>query len=291
MQILGIGVATLDIIDSLSDFPREDSEQRAEARWNRRGGNAANTLVVLKQLGHSCSWAGTLAEDAAAVQIVADLQAHEIDLHWARRHPGSSSPVSHILQNRRTASRTIIHYRDLPEYELEDFRFIDLSPFDWLHFEGRHVDACEGMMLLARQVRPQLPLSLEVEKPRIGIERCMPQADLVIFSRAYAVAMGFDTAPALFAHVRSLGVEGRLVAAWGEEGGWLQEAGADPLHLPARPPAKLIDTLAAGDVFNAGLIHALLMGESGPRALALAIELAGRKCGQQGIEGLVGLDV
>ena len=61
MQVLGVGVATLDVIDSLEIFPREDSEQRALDRYQRRGGNAANTLAVLSQLGHDCSWAGTLA--------------------------------------------------------------------------------------------------------------------------------------------------------------------------------------------------------------------------------------
>jgi ketohexokinase len=49
----------------------------------------------------------------------------------------------------------------------------------------------------------------------------------------------------------------------------------------------LVDTLGAGDVFNAGLIHALLEGEDPRRALALAVELAGRKCGRQGLDGLL----
>jgi ketohexokinase len=287
MRILGVGVATLDIIDSLQEYPAEDSEQRALARWSCRGGNVANTLVVLAQLGHTCSWAGTLAEDAAAGQIVADLQAHGIDLSWTRRHPGASSPVSHVLQSQRTASRTIVHHRDLPEFEMEDFSLIDLSPFDWLHFEGRHVEACERMMRLARNVRPDLPISLEVEKPRNGIERLIAHADVVIFSRTYANAMRCDSAPALFARTRASGVEGVFVAAWGEEGGWLDDGEADPLHLPARAPAELVDTLAAGDVFNAGLIDALLRRERPRQALARAIELAGRKCGQQGLDGLV----
>jgi ketohexokinase len=286
MQVLGVGVATLDIIDSVADYPREDSEQRALARYSRRGGNAANTLVVLSQLGHRCSWAGTLAGDAAAAEIVASLDAHAIDLRWARRYTEAVSPVSHILQSRRTASRTIVHFRDLPEFEADDFAKIDLSPYDWLHFEGRQVAACERMLQLARQRRPDLRLSLEIEKPRAGIDRLFTLADVLIFSRVYVESAGFTRADELFASLRARAVNGLLYVAWGEAGGWLDDGRHPVMHQPARPPAQLVDTLGAGDVFNAGLIHGLLQGERPAQALEWAIALAGRKCGQQGLEGL-----
>ena len=288
MRILGVGVATLDIIDSLADYPAEDTEQRALDRSSRLGGNAANTLVMLSQLGHDCSWAGTLADDAAAATIVRALEVHRIDLRWARRHAGTVSPVSHVLLSRRTASRTIVHYRDLPEFEAEAFSEIDLTPFDWLHFEGRHVPACQRMLQTARRHQPDLRISLEIEKPRAQIERLFPFADVLIFSRAYAHTVGYAGAEALFAAVRARGVTGLLYAAWGEEGGWLDDGRNPPLHLPAYKPPQLIDTLGAGDVFNAGLVHGLLQGEGPKQALQRAIELAGRKCGQSGIEGLAG---
>ena len=286
MQVLGVGVATLDVIDSLEAFPREDSEQRALDRSHRRGGNAANTLVVLSQLGHGCSWAGTLADDAAADQIVADLQSHSIGLRWARRHAAACSPVSHIIHSRASATRTIIHHRDLPEFEAEDFAVIDLGGFDWFHFEGRHVEACKRMLREVSQRRPGIGVSLEVEKARPGIERLFSLATVLIFSRAYAHAQGYATAPELFAAARAAGASGLLFAAWGEEGGWLDEGGTAPLHLPASAPAQLVDTLGAGDVFNAGLIDALGKGEAPSRALERANQLAGHKCGRQGLDGL-----
>jgi ketohexokinase len=286
MQVLGVGVATLDIIDSVTDYPQEDSEQRALARCSRLGGNAANSLVVLSQLGHRCSWAGTLAGDAAAAEIVASLDLHAVDLRWARRYAEAVSPISHILQSRRTASRTIVHFRDLPEFEVDDFAKIDLTPYDWLHFEGRHVAACEQMLRLARQRRPDLPLSLEVEKPRAGIDRLFTLADVLVFSRVYTESAGFTRPDELFASLRARAVDGLLYAAWGEAGGWLDDGRHAVMHQPARAPAQLVDTLGAGDVFNAGLIHGLLQGESPARALEWATALAARKCGQQGLEGL-----
>ena len=62
-RILGVGIATLDIINTVDGYPAEDSEVRAIHQRICRGGNATNTLVVLSQLGHRCAWAGVLADE------------------------------------------------------------------------------------------------------------------------------------------------------------------------------------------------------------------------------------
>jgi ketohexokinase len=49
----------------------------------------------------------------------------------------------------------------------------------------------------------------------------------------------------------------------------------------------LVDTLGAGDAFNAAIIDGLLAGLSLEPLLARATGLAGRKCGQRGYGGLV----
>ena len=51
-RILGIGIATLDVINIVDEYPREDDEIRANGQRIARGGNVTNTLVVLSQLGH-----------------------------------------------------------------------------------------------------------------------------------------------------------------------------------------------------------------------------------------------
>ena len=122
------------------------------------------------------------------------------------------------------------------------------------------------------------------------IDRLFPLADVLIFSRAYARAEGFSNAGELFAAARGAGAAGVLFAAWGEAGGWLDEGEGGQCHLPACPPAELVDTLGAGDVFNAGLIDALMKGGTPRQALQQANRLAGRKCGRQGFGGLDGED-
>ncbi|MEW8029289.1 MAG: PfkB family carbohydrate kinase [Candidatus Thiodiazotropha sp.] len=283
MRVLAVGGATLDIINSVATFPNEDDELRAIAQQQCRGGNATNTLVALSQLGHHCSWAGTLADDAASRFIKSDLQQNGVDTQWATIQPGGVTPTSHIITSQATGSRTIVHYRDLPEYQVEAFEKIELDNYDWIHFEGREVSAYEAMLRHARHAPYSASISLEIEKPRNGIERLVALADVVILAKAYASACGFRHAQDLFDSIRSRSESAVLFATWGEEGAWLQTADRDTLHAPAYHPPEVIDTLGAGDVFNAGVIDGLLAGSAPAAVLRKAVRLAGEKCGRRGL--------
>jgi len=144
--VLGIGNATLDIIHRVERYPGENEEVRCSSRILRRGGNTANTLVVLSQQGIACSWAGVLVDNADGRFIRKDLQDHGVDISPCRLFTDGSVPVSSVLISAETGSRTITHYRDLPEFGYADFAVIDLRPFDWLHFEGRNVAATRRML-------------------------------------------------------------------------------------------------------------------------------------------------
>jgi len=286
-RVLGIGIATLDIINTVETYPPEDSEVRAIEQRIRRGGNCTNTLVVLAQLGHACSWAGVLPPWADAARIDEDLDRHGVDTSRCHRVTQGTVPTSYVTLSRRNGSRSIVHYRDLPEYPFEAFSSLDLSPFDWLHFEGRNVDETRRMLLWARERRPETPRSVEIEKPRPGIEALFPLADVLLFSRTFARAGGFESPRALLDSVFARTRKAALICAWGDQGAAAVSAEGERCESPPFPPPRIVETLAAGDVFNAAVIHAILRGLPLPKVLSWACQLAGRKCGQQGVDGLI----
>jgi len=283
-RILVVGIATLDIINSVDGYPPEDAEVRALASELRRGGNAANTAVVLSQLGHACDWAGVLGDDRDGDFISADLTAFGVGLTHSQRINGGRTPTSYITVNQRNGSRTIIHYRDLPEYSAAHFETLDLQPYDWLHVEGRHCQETRTMLHYARQQRPELTISIEIEKPRPDIDILFDYADLLLFSRVFAEANGHADAKALLHSVRAQLAETDLVCAWGAAGAWLSSHDTtDCVHVPAVPPARVVDTLAAGDTFNAAVIAARCRGLPLSQAVAYGCRIAGYKCGIHGL--------
>ena len=283
-RILAIGIATLDIINSVSRYPDEDDEVRAVSQRLCRGGNATNTLVVLSQLGHTCHWGGVLADEPDANHIEADLLRHAINTDAVTRLSQGKVPTSYITHNLANGSRTIVHHRDLPEYRFAAFRDINLALFDWLHFEGRNVAETLQMLLWARTRYPALPISIEIEKERPDIQQLFAHANLLLFYKPFALGRGHHHATGLLDAMRPLAPQAALVCTWGAAGAWaIDHLGHEEYSTSIAPP-QVVDTLGAGDTFNAAMIDGQISGLSLAASLTAACHLAGRKCGHSGFD-------
>jgi ketohexokinase len=284
-RILCVGSAVLDFVFSVPHHPAEDEELRATSLRIEAGGNAANTARVLRGLGHDVTLAAVLADHPAGAPVEQGLQHAGVDLAPCRRVPGMP-PLSAILVSQPGGQRTIVHHRDTPEYGLDDFAQLDLSRWRWAHFEARPGPETVRMVRHASTFRPDLLISIEAEKIRPGIEVCFPMARLVLFSRGFVEASGFPRPEPFLREMRGRVPQTLLSATWGSEGAWAIEADGTLHHAAAASPPTVVDTLGAGDTFNAGMIGALASGRSLRESLEASCRLAGRKVGQVGLGGL-----
>jgi len=286
-RVLGLGVATLDIINSVDQYPLEDQKLRSNSRNRKRGGNAANTLVILSQLGYQCAFAGTLANAPDTNVIRKDFNKHNVDISHCPISISGSTPTSYITLSETNGSRTILHYRDLREFTNDDFLKIDLSGFDWIHFEGRVINETHQMLTQTKKTYPAIPVSLEVEKPRDNIESLFQFADTLFFSQSYAAHFGFNDAESFILQTHKKHISKELVCTWGHNDSVAINNKGKLTKCQTYPPEIIIDTIAAGDTFNAGFIDAKLRKLSLSEALESANKLAGKKCGQLGLDQLV----
>lgn len=280
-RILLVGTATLDLVFGLDYHPDADEEMRAQSLRICRGGNAANTAVVLSRLGHQAEFLGVLAEAPETAVIERDFVAHEVVFAHCPRLPGRP-PTSSIYLN--AGSRSIVHYRDLPELDAASLLAIDLAGYDWLHFEGRNVEVLSEMLASVRSRYPCLPISLELEKPRSGIEALFGQADLLLCSRGFAAHYGYEMSQDFLLWMSERSPRAIVVVAWGAGGAYGVTQDGAICHAPATELMQVVDALGAGDTFNGGMVDAIARGLQLDRALFSACSLAGRKCSIHGFD-------
>ncbi|XP_015201597.1 ketohexokinase isoform X4 [Lepisosteus oculatus] len=78
-----------------------------------------------------------------------------------------------------------------------------------------------------------------------------------------------------------------LICAWAEMGADGVGPEGTVVHSDAFAPEAIVDTLGAGDTFNASVIFSLSNGKSLQEALTFGCQIAGKKCGIHGYDGIV----
>ncbi|XP_021084891.1 ketohexokinase isoform X4 [Mesocricetus auratus] len=294
-QILCVGLVVLDIINVVDKYPEEDTDRRCLSQRWQRGGNASNSCTVLSLLGARCAFMGSLAPGHVADFVLDDLRRHSVDLQYAVLQTEGSIPTSTVIINEASGSRTILHaYRNLPDVSAKDFEKVDLTRFKWIHIEGRNASEQVKMLQRIQQYNSEQPLparirvSVEIEKPREELFQLFGYGEVVFVSKDVAKHLGFQSAAealrGLYGRVKK---GATLICAWAEEGADALGPDGQLLHSDAFSPPRVVDTLGAGDTFNASVIFSLSKGNSMQEALRFGCQVAGRKCGLQGFEGLV----
>uniref|UniRef100_A0A8C1XM35 Ketohexokinase n=1 Tax=Cyprinus carpio TaxID=7962 RepID=A0A8C1XM35_CYPCA len=294
-KILSIGLVCLDIINVVDKYPEEDTDTRCLSQRWQRGGNASNTCTVLSLLGAPCAFMGSLAPGPVADFILNDFQMYKIDISLLLEHAECSFPASVVISSVTTGSRTILHMnRNLPDVSVEDFSKVDLSHYKWIHWEGRNADEQVKMIERVREhnskqeEKNRITISVEIEKTREPLYQLFPLGDLVFVSKDVAQQFGFTSAAAaLKGFCGRLRKGATLICAWAEKGADAMGPDGVIIHSDAFPPEKLVDTLGAGDTFNASVIYNLSNGGSLQDALTFGCQIAGKKCGVHGYDGIL----
>ncbi|XP_051932078.1 ketohexokinase isoform X2 [Hippocampus zosterae] len=221
-------------------------------------------------------------------------QRFQVEVHSPLERAACVTPTSLVISSAATGSRTILHMNsNIPDVTFEDFSAVDLSTFKWIHWEGRNAD--EQLKMMAEVARynaaspPQhrIVVSVEIEKPREKLYQLFPHADVVFVSKDVARHLDFHTPQSALQGLRGrLRAGAVMICPWAEKGADAVDADGTLLHSDAFPPERLLDTLGAGDTFNAAVIHKLANGCRLQDALTFGCRVAGAKCGFHGYDGI-----
>ena len=280
-RVLLVGNCVLDQVWQLPYFPAQDEEMRAINCTRLIGGNACNSAQMLALLKNEVELVCSLAQDASSEWLLRELSTRGIGTRHCIQQPGYSTPESSIWLNSLNGSRTIAHHRNLPELGLESLQNIEPESYRWIHFEGRNIRVLKSYLATFRH--PNCLLSLEIEKDRPDIEKLLPYVHVAIVSNAYLRSRKISATECL-QYFRQINSALNVVCTLGADGLIALDDRGKLIEIAAQPVARVVDTIAAGDCFIAGLIHQMLQLEPFYAALDYAHKLAARKIQFQGIK-------
>ncbi|HLH88822.1 MAG TPA: PfkB family carbohydrate kinase [Xanthobacteraceae bacterium] len=279
LRILCTGIAVLDEIFRVDEFPPADGKAQASDYVAVGGGCAANAAIAIARLGGQASFAGPLGGPAghepAGDRILAGLAQDKVDCSGCVRLDGVASAISAIFVNAR-GERTIATYRD--------HRLDAVTPRD-PHALAAAADAVLAdnrfanfaLPICRAALRRGVPVVLDADKPVQPDNPLFAACSHVVFSgEGLRATMRTDD---LAAGLRRFGertnaflavTNGAAPVLWRDETDAIRE-------LPVFPIAA-VDTLAAGDVFHGAFTLALIEGCDAAAALRFAAAAAGLKC-------------
>lgn len=281
IEVLCIGHAAYDMILPLDAFPAENSKAEIAKSLESGGGPAANAAYLLSSWGIACAFAGVIGDDHYGQQITAEFKKVGTDMRLLDRSSDAPTPLSVILVNRATGSRTIVNRKtDRTSLQLGDTG-PDFQPRVLL-FDGHEPNAS----LEALERFGNATTILDAGSLRNGTEALTPRVEYLVASERFALQVtGLDDLASEDRQARGLMLleeqcHGTVVITLGEQG--LVYRGPNGLQRMDAYPVKAADTTAAGDIFHGAFAYGMVKAMSLEQTLRLATVAAGLSVRQPG---------
>lgn len=274
-----VGIAVLDMVFNVEDFPAREGKYYASRFSEIGGGVAANAAVAVARLGGTARFIGRVGADRFGDVIKADLDASGVDTGGIRQIEGVESPVSAVLVD-DAGERVIVNYTPSSLFtggNLEPAEQLDGA--DALLFDVRWPDGAARALKVAAS--SGIPSIFDFDRPmEKGGDSLLAGATHVVFSEPALVASsGTSDEAAALARIAER-TDAWLAVTVGSRGVYWRENGKTE-HLPAFD-IPVVDTVGAGDVFHGALALAVGEGRAGIDAVRFAAAAAAVKCTRHG---------
>jgi sugar/nucleoside kinase (ribokinase family) len=275
-RILCVGIAVQDILFPVDKFPAPGGKCMTNQMMIVCGGCAVNAAIAIARLGGNVAYCGPLGDDADPVsnQIIVDMNREGVDTAGIVRVPGAKAPVSGILID-ATGERMIATYRDR---SIEAARVADpdalVKDVTLLLADNRFPEFIRPICEAAK--RRGIPIVLDADRPTVEDDPLFGIASHVIFSGECLRETTKLTD--LEAGLKRFIARTPAFLAVSDGPGAVRYIAEGELRTMPVFKIEAVDTLAAGDVFHAGIALALSEGSGEVAAMRFGAAAAGLKC-------------
>ena len=277
-SILVAGVAVLDFVFHMDEFPRLAEKYRATGASISGGGNAANAAVAIARLGGDAHLAARLGDDQIADMILVDLQRDGVDTTLVKRHEDRRSSFSSIYIDGE-GERQIMNFRDTDLPTTGDWMASQSpSKLGAVLADTRWADGALAAMEIAKA--HGIAGIIDAEAPVLEAEAAVFAASHVACSAQGALDFtGLADVEQAALNADQL-LPGTVIITDGENGVVMVKDGAPQWF--AAFDIKPVDTLGAGDIWHGAFALAIGEGLDEPQAIRFASAAAAIKCQRSG---------
>jgi len=256
-DIVGIGVATLDVISVVDDFPHGEEVRQARAIVMQGGGPVATAVAAAAQLGADTAMLDALGDDSQGGLVRDQLSALGVDTNHIVTREGGSSPAASIWVRAADGARSIAFSPgDVDELTAHELPMDVLLSAGILHLNGRHLDACLHACEQVHGRGPRISFDGGAGRYRHELDPLLPMVDICIVARDFGRRFsGSDDIAAMITALHAAG-PGLVAVTDGVRGSWVS-GGTGIIHQPAVAVEKAADTTGCGDVYHGAFLYGL----------------------------------
>jgi len=283
-QVIGLGIATLDVLLRLDRMPTWEQGGRLSAFRLEGGGPAATAMAAAARLGARTGFIGTAGNDEAARIKVRSLVKEGVDVSRLVVRNAPENQIVVVCVDEKTGERVFTPLREFGRDPLrvEELDREYITSADYLHLDVSH---CEAALQAARWMRDAgktVVYDGSATRGPIGdgVRTLLEYVDVLICGSGFCPSLtgrsdrweagkaALDTGPRI------------VVQTEGEQGCYTVTAD-ERFHTPAFA-VDVVDTTGAGDVFHGAYVVGLLHGWDLRKIAAFSAAVSALKCTRLG---------
>ncbi|MFB0514964.1 MAG: carbohydrate kinase family protein [Candidatus Bathyarchaeia archaeon] len=291
LDVACIGHLLYDIRCYVNDFPLPDKLAVIMGHLKfSAGGSAANSAVAAFKLGLKSGIIGKVGFDEYGWSVIQSLRKQKVNLDHALVDFQNPTGVSLITVNRKGIPQFVQMIGASEPICPEEIRRRYVEDARHLHMTGLNLEALVKAAEIAKNYNLTVSFDPGRKKSELGYKTLMPvlkKVDILFVNRKEARAL-----LAVDAEEPIINVMKKLKSKIGKDKKFIVKGGKE--NVLAYSPTtgfsvstfkvKVIDTVGAGDAFNAGFLAAFLEGKSLHDSVIYGVGCSAIKCTREGAQ-------
>ncbi|MBN1583937.1 MAG: carbohydrate kinase family protein [Anaerolineae bacterium] len=280
LQIVGLGLATLDVLLRLKEMPTWERGSRLGGFRFDGGGLVGTAMVAAAKLGAKVGFIGTAGTDDAADLKLKSMVECGVDLSHLVRRAGPDDQIVIVHVHAETGERLFSGMETWRRQQLrpEELEQAYITSADYLHIDGfHHQAALQAAKWMKEAGKTVVMDGSKTNRPVSEQHReLVPYVDVLITGEGYARGLtGLDDVWQAGKEILKMGPR-IFVETVGERGCYTVTA-QEQFHTPAFE-IDVVDTTGAGDVFHGAYIVGLLHGWDARQCARFSTAVSAIKC-------------